>query len=348
MMDYREIINGRRRDPLAVLIRFVLSIARAGYWIAIVVRNRAYDRKWLAVERCEATVVSIGNLTTGGTGKTPLVRYVARFLRDRDVRVALISRGYGASDGGLNDEAMELAATLPDVPHLQNPDRVVSARIAVDELESQLVLMDDGFQHRRLHRDIDILVIDATCPFGYGRLLPRGLLREPIAGVRRACAAVLTRSDAVDEAARTSIRERINRYNPSIIWAESVHRPTGLLRWPGNRLPLEAILGRSVAMLCGIGNPDAFAATIQQCGATVSRRIELADHAAYDQETISKIRQSILEWGDTITHIVCTHKDLVKIQTDTIAGKPLVALQIEIAMIVGKDAFDAMLMQLEV
>src|SRR5690606_27004946 len=111
------------------------------------------------VSRCGVPVISIGNLTTGGTGKTPLVRYVARKLREHGIRVALVSRGYGSTDGTGNDEAMELAWALPDVPHLQNPDRVASANIAVEELESQVILMDDGFQHRRLHRDLDIVVI---------------------------------------------------------------------------------------------------------------------------------------------------------------------------------------------
>lgn len=342
-MDHRSIMNGQRRDPLAVLLRGLLWLLQFPYWIVISFRNLAYDRGWFKIERCEAVVISIGNLTTGGTGKTPLVRYTARLLRQHDWRVALVSRGYGAVAGANNDEAMELAATLPDVPHLQNPDRVAAARIAVEELESQVILMDDGFQHRRLHRDLDVLVIDATCPFGFGHLLPRGLRREGVATARRAAAVVLTRADAVDEATRTTIRETVVRHAPQIVWAETVHRPTGLLQWPAAIAPLETIAGHCVAIVCGIGNPDAFAQTVRAAGATVAQRIELPDHDAYDPETVTMIRQRILEWGDSITHVVCTHKDLVKIQTDAIAGKPLLAIQIEIDFITGRDAYDAMI-----
>jgi len=341
-MDYRSIINGQRHDPLAFLLRGLLWLLKFPYWIVISFRNLAYDRRWFKIDRCDAVVISIGNLTTGGTGKTPLVRYTARLLRQKDYRVALVSRGYGSIDGADNDEAMELAATLPDVPHLQNPDRVVSARIAVEELESQVILMDDGFQHRRLHRDLDILVIDATCPFGFGHLLPRGLLREPISSVRRATAAVLTRADAVDEATRRAIHDAVVRHCPKILWAETFHQPTGLLQWPNVHTPLDRIADQSVAIVCGIGNPNAFVQTVKAAGATVVQRIELADHDAYDQETIAMIRQRISELGNTITHVVCTHKDLVKIQTDTIAGKPLLAIQIEIEFISGKQQYNAL------
>lgn len=339
-------MSGQRRDPLAYLLRGMLWTLQFPYWVAISFRNLAYDQGWYKADRCDVAVISIGNLTTGGTGKTPLVRYTARLLRQNDYRVALVSRGYGSVDGAANDEALELAATLPDVPHLQNPNRVASARIAVEELDSQVILMDDGFQHRRLHRDLDVLVVDATCPLGFGHLLPRGLLREPVSAAKRAAAAVLTRSDAVDDSTRAAIRNTIVRHSPNIIWAETVHRPTGLLQWPDSLFPLQRIEGQNVAIVCGIGNPDAFAKTVIAAGANVVQRIELDDHDAYDQKTVTMIRQRILEWGDSITHVVCTHKDLVKIQTDAIAGKPLVAIQIEIEFVAGQDAFDALILSL--
>src|SRR5207244_12530469 len=128
----------------------------------------------------------------GGTGKTPCAEFVARFFRQLDLRVALLSRGYG-SQAGRNDEALVLEENLPDVPHLQGPDRAALAQVAVEELDSEILVLDDGFQHRRLHRDLDIVLIDATCPWGYGHLLPRGLLREPISSLKRAHVAMLTR-----------------------------------------------------------------------------------------------------------------------------------------------------------
>src|SRR5262249_31189823 len=147
------------------------------YGWAVGVRNWLYTRGWKHVARAGVPVVSVGNLTLGGTGKTPCVEYIARFYRDRDVRVAILSRGH-RSDDGCSDEARLLEDNLPDVPHLQGPDRASLAGAAVAELDSEVLILDDGFQHRRLHRDLDIVLIDATAPWGYDYLFPRGLLRE--------------------------------------------------------------------------------------------------------------------------------------------------------------------------
>jgi len=344
-MRYREIMNGQRRDPLAILLRCLLRVAETPYAAAMTIRNLGYDRGWLEVSRSDAAVISIGNLTTGGTGKTPLVRYVARLLRSHGYRVALVSRGYGAVDGAANDEAMELAATLPDVPHLQNPDRVASARIAVEELESQVILMDDGFQHRRLHRDLDIVVMDATCPFGYSHQLPRGLLRESIASLRRAQAVVLSRCDAIDADACDTIGQQIQKQAPQIVWAQAVHRPHGLLVWPDRESAVQTLRGEPVAVVCAIGNPDAFVKTVRDCGAVVVDMIALADHDAFDSETVAAIRNRLSQLGNSVTRVVCTHKDLVKIQTDSLAGKPLSAILIEIDVTAGSELLETLILQ---
>ena len=164
-------------------------------------RNTAYDRGWKSVHRAAVPVISVGNITLGGTGKTPMVEWLARWYRRRDVRVALISRGYGHA-GGINDEGLVLEENLPDVPHLQDPDRVRLADIAVAELETELIILDDGFQHRRLARDLDLVMLDALDPFGLGRLFPRGLLREPVSSLRRASAVILSRADLLEPAAQ--------------------------------------------------------------------------------------------------------------------------------------------------
>src|SRR5437870_5928929 len=143
-----------------------------------------YERGWNERRRAPVPVVSVGNLTVGGTGKTPCVEHVARFYRSRGLRVAVLSRGYGAA-AGRNDEAMVLEENLPDVPHLQGPDRAALAFTAVEELESEVLVLDDGFQHRRLARDLDLVLVDATDPWGQGYLFPRGLLRESPASLRR-------------------------------------------------------------------------------------------------------------------------------------------------------------------
>ncbi|WP_145209111.1 tetraacyldisaccharide 4'-kinase [Planctomycetes bacterium TBK1r] len=339
-MDYRSIMSGRRRGLFAGLMRAGLSAAAVPYAVVVARRNRRFDQGH-GVQRCDAPVISIGNLTTGGTGKTPVVADLARRFRKHGVRVAIVSRGYGRGDADENDEAAELHQRLPDVPHVQNPDRVEAARIAVDELESQLILMDDGFQHRRLHRDLDIVLIDMTCPFGYGHLLPRGLLREPIASLTRAQVAILTRCDQVAEGDIAAVMQAIRSCNQDLLVLRSNHRPSGLLQHPDQRTPVDALRGQRVALISGIGNPAAFRRTVEDGGAEVVAEKVLPDHAQYDRDTIEQLNR----WADglnDVQQLICTQKDLVKLQTDRIAKRPLLALTID-AEIEPSEAFDAML-----
>lgn len=339
-MNYRDLLSGKRRGPLAVTLRCLLSPLTLPYRLVIAGRNFGFDRGWLRSYRAEVPVISIGNLTVGGTGKTPLVRYVARKLREQGVRVALVSRGYGAEPGQENDEALELAWGLADVPHLQQPDRVEAAQIAVEELESELILMDDGFQHRRLQRDLDIVVIDATCPFGFGRLLPRGLLREPLRALRRAGVILLSRADAVSPETRHAIGSRLTRIAPRAILVQAAHRPVGLLGWPDRPADLSHLADRRVAVLSAIGNPEAFVETVRRSGGQVIDVLALPDHDHYDSATMERVRHWLTDVGDRRVEVICTHKDLVKLKTDRIEGHPVWALLIEIEMLAGGSEFD--------
>ena len=342
-LDFRSIMSGRRRDPSAFFMRAVLRLASWIYGPAIRLRNRRYDLKPELALRCGVPVISVGNLTTGGTGKTPIVRALASWFRGRGVRVAIISRGYGRGAADENDEALELHHRLPDVPHVQDPDRVEAARIAVDELETELILMDDGFQHRRLYRDLDIVVIDASCPFGFGFVLPRGLLREPLSGLRRADLIILSRVSSVPPPMIDEIRDRIRRVAHDVPCLLSDHVPTGLLEYPGRRFPIEALRGRPVAVVSAIGNPDAFVATILECGATVTDRRELPDHDPYAPGTVSEIDAWIRSLAGTIDLVLCTHKDLVKLRTDRLGGQPLAALLIDLVIRAGDEQLEAAL-----
>lgn len=333
-MDYQALMSGRRRDPLAFVLRGLLRVASTVYGLAVRLRNRRYDTGRTPIHRAGVPVISVGNLTTGGTGKTPLVAYLATALRQRGYRVSLISRGYGRGEAALNDEALELEQRLPDVPHVQDPDRVAAANVAVEELETQVILMDDGFQHRRLHRDLDIVVVDATCPYGYGYLLPRGMLREPLASIARADIAVLSRSNYVSEAERQSIRETYLSKNPRLLWVEAEHQPGRLIDYRDRTEPLEGLTGKRVLAFCGIGNPQAFRRTLADCGAAVVDLYVLPDHARYDGDTVEQLEQ----WGQTqqaasdaaVDLVVCTQKDLVKVRAAKIAGLPLRAVQIDL------------------
>ena len=154
-----EIISGKQKGLLAALVRFLLWCLTPIYRFVVRRRNRQFDSGSRNIESVAAKVISVGNITTGGTGKTPMVVWICKFLQQRQTKVAIVSRGYGSKDGSPNDEAMELAARLPDVPHEQNPDRVAAAKHCIDQHSAQAIVLDDGFQHRNLARDVDVVLV---------------------------------------------------------------------------------------------------------------------------------------------------------------------------------------------
>lgn len=331
--QFREIVSGRRRGMGAAALRGLLSGAEIGYALAMRWRNRRYDTGRLPSRRVSVPVVSVGNITLGGTGKTPMVEWLGRWLRARDVRVALVSRGYGAEQGGRNDEALELEERLPDVPHLQNRDRVAAAEMAIEECECQVIVLDDGFQHRRLARDLDLVLIDALEPFGFEHVFPRGTLREPLAGLRRADFVALSRADQVDESERRRIAWRVQSLAPDAGWLELVHGPRGLATAAGSREELAALAGRRIAAFCGIGNPAGFKHTLGAAGATIADFRIFPDHHSYSRADL----ESLAAWADSLAveAVVCTAKDLVKLRVERLGQAPLYALRIELEIVAG-------------
>jgi tetraacyldisaccharide 4'-kinase len=333
---FRDLVSGRRRGAAAGLLRSVLHVASFPYGWVMRARNRRYDRGGAEIHRAAVPVVSVGNLTVGGTGKTPMVEWLARHLRQQQIRVAILSRGYGAASGGLNDEALELELALPDVPHLQNPDRVASSTVAVEELASQLLLLDDGFQHRRLARDLDIVLLDASEPFGFNHMLPRGTLREPTFGLSRAGVVVLSRADMIDPDEREAIRQRALYLSPEAAWCEVEHRPAALVDFAGGSEHLQSLAERSVAAFCGIGNPAGFRHTLAALGCRVSAWREFPDHHNYTREDVDELAGLTRESAAEL--ILCTRKDLVKLRVPAIGGVPLRALSVELRFLSGEQA----------
>lgn len=325
--DFKDYASGRRKGLGALVMRGMMSAAAKLYGFGVRYRNRQYDRGSKAIEEVGVPVVSIGNITLGGTGKTPTAAWLARWFRRHDVRVTLISRGYGAERGELNDEARELDDLLPDVPHLQNPDRVAAAKVAVEELAAQVLLLDDAFQHRRIARSLDIVLLDATEPFGYGYLFPRGMLREPLEGLARADVLALTRADAVSAERRQEIRNQARQHNTAAIWLEMAHRPDHLRNADGENQPLERLQGKRVAAFCGIGNPEGFRHTISSCGAQLVELKPFPDHHIYNAKDIESLSQWVGQ--QRVDYVLCTHKDLVKVGLNQLGETPLAAIVIE-------------------
>jgi tetraacyldisaccharide 4'-kinase len=331
------LVRGERRGPFALAARLGLRLASWPYRLGVGLRNAGYNRGWKKVHRVPVPVVSIGNLTLGGTGKTPCVEYVARFYRQHGRRVAILSRGYG-SRSGRNDEAMILEENLPDVPHLQDPDRAAAAERAVEELESELLVLDDGFQHRRLHRDLDVVVIDATRPPSADHLFPRGTLREPAGSLRRAGAIILSRCDQAAEAEVNALRRWLHDRVPGTPVATTDHRPTELV---GGDTPeaVESLRGRAVGAFCGIGNPGAFRRTLEGLGARVVEFRTFGDHHAYSREDVEELSR----WAGKLPEdapIATTQKDWVKLRLGELAGRPLRAVRIGLAFREGQEEFD--------
>ena len=339
---FHALIRGEHQGMWPTIQRGGLRLASAVYGLGVRLRNQGYERGWKNRTQASIPVISVGNLTLGGTGKTPCVEYIARFFRQHERRVAILSRGYG-SETGRNDEALVLEENLPDVPHLQGADRVELARVAVEELESEVLVLDDGFQHRRLKRDLDLVLLDATCPWGYGHLFPRGLLREPPQSLRRANMILLTRCDQVLPAAVTQLRHEVSRWAPHVPIAETTHHPAAWVNANHATADVAALRGRTAAGFCGLGNPEAFRRTLEQLGLNVIAWRTYPDHHGYTRDDVEQLRA----WARALppdTLVATTQKDLVKICLDRLADKELWALQIQLEVTSGRENLERMLM----
>jgi len=343
--SFHDVISGRRRDWRAMAWRSFLQTLEPAYASAIAIRNFSFNARWRNIHCVTAPVISIGNITTGGTGKTPFVAWIAQWLNDHSRTAAIVSRGYRAQPGARNDEALELELLLPHVPHVQNPDRAAAARQAIEQFKCQVILLDDGFQHRRLHRDLDIVLVDALNPFGFEHLLPRGLLRERIAGLRRAHVVGLSRANLVDQPAREQIWSRVADIAPHAlkIHIESVSQD--LRSSTGEIQPLDQFGDRSVLAFCGIGNPENFFRTLALCGFQVAAQRVFPDHHAYNTADLASLAAWIDGYPQAET-LICTEKDLVKLRVPRIGRLPLWSLRAISRVTRGLEALEQRLLSI--
>ena len=358
-----ELLSGRRRDVGARLLRGGLHLASFGYGAAMRLRNFAYDREWLRVTKVDAPVISLGNITTGGTGKTPLAAWLANWLGEQGRVPGLLSRGYRAlgdssgrredgQAGGLpyvaaNDEKLVLDRLCPGVPHLQQRDRVASARRLVEESRCDMLILDDGFQHRRLHRDLDIVLIDALQPWGYGHVLPRGLLREPLAGLKRADLIVLTRADQVTPEQRRAVLDQLARVRGTDDAVQVAFVPQRLIALSADAsneqpLALEAVRGRRAFAFCGIGNPQGFARTVASLvdvGEFDPGLLRVfPDHHHYTERDLADVASAAKAARAEI--VLTTMKDFVKLRPEIWDGPPLYAIEIGVEFLAGRELLE--------
>lgn len=363
-----EVILEERRGTRAALTRTILYLFSHLFRVAIKIRRFLYNVRILRDSTLGVQVIAIGNLTVGGTGKTPVVEKFARELRDQGRNVAILSRGYRSKPAPLHrrfinkvllrddttpprvvsdgksllldsemagDEPYMLASNLKDVVVLVDKDRVKSGRYAIEKFGCDTLLLDDGFQYWKLRgRRQDIVLIDCQQPFGNERLLPRGTLREPPSHLSRASVIFITKSDGNTN----GLRRRIAQFNPAAGIIECVHSPLYLEDvFTGQRAGLDRIKGRKIASLSGIAQPDSFEQSLVQVGADLVYSKRFADHHRFSQqEIINAINRGKKRQAECI---ITTQKDAVRFPKIDRRDLPIYFMRVEIKILSGANDF---------
>ena len=308
---HERLVTGQSRGLWAAGARAGLRALAGLYGVGVGTRNRLFDAGLRRVHELPVPVISVGNLTVGGTGKTPLILWLTETLIGRGLRVAVLARGVGADRGQLNDELQLVARRCPQARCVADPDRVAAARRIIRDDRPDVILLDDGFQHRRLGRDLDIVTLDATCPFGHGHLLPRGWLRESPIGLRRAGVVVLTHADRVDDDARANLIDDLRAICGPLDILCARHRADGLVTLTGEAVPTALPAGCPVACFCSIARPDSFERTVRDLGYVPIETRAWPDHHRYEPDNIRDLAQ----WAKAlpVEAVLTTEKDAAKL-----------------------------------
>jgi tetraacyldisaccharide 4'-kinase len=366
-----SVVEGRRTGTGAALLRLLLGALSGLFALLVQLRLWCYKHGILKYHTLGCQVVSVGNLTVGGTGKTPVVEILARSLQQSGRQVAILSRGYKkkkrrrplkqrvqdiisgrgdseeplvVSDGNRilvepvysGDEPYMLATNLPNVAVIVGKDRVRSGKHAIKHLKCDTLILDDGFQHLALKHRLDIVLVDRTNPFDNGRTLPRGLLREPIRNIKRAGFIFITKSsgDGAEE-----LRTRLRELNPTAEISECRHCPRHLKHvFEGGQEPLEYLKGKTVLALSGIAVPRGFEKELVHHGAKVVDHKIFADHHRYSLQEIIELHEEAKRLN--VDAIITTEKDAVRIPRLEHPLVPMLYLRVEIEMFSGQEQFD--------
>jgi tetraacyldisaccharide 4'-kinase len=329
---------------------YLLSLPYGG-----VVRSRSlfYSLGLLKTKTLLCPVISVGNITVGGTGKTPLVIALAKGLMGRGIPVAILSRGYKGkktsqpvvSDGKTillspeesGDEPFLMAQACKGIPVLVGKNRFITGRIALQRFGVKGLLLDDGYQHLPIHRDINILLIDSHIGFGDHHLLPRGILREPLSHLRRANLFLLTKVE--DPEISQPLEKKIHEIHPSSQVFHSHYEPVSLIDPKEEQEELHSLKGKKILALSGIANPNTFSSLLRKCGMEIVREAIFPDHHLYATKDLSFIKEK----SKGVDCIVTTEKDMVKLKKLNIDHLPLRALRIEVKIWEEKEFYQKVL-----
>ena len=368
---FLELMDGRRRRWYDRAMCGVLFFASRCYRMGTQFRLWLYDKRVIRPHALGCLVVSIGNLSCGGTGKTPVVEVFARSLSSKGRKVAILSRGYRSKKRSMlskmiqmfrsqkievppkvvsngrdlllnseyaGDEPYMLASNLRDVAVLVDKDRVKSGGYAIDRFHTDVIILDDGFQYLMLRPHINIVLVDSTDPFGNGHVLPRGILREPIQNIRRADYIFLTKSDGSHKIEH--LKRFIRRHTKRAEIIECCHKPQYLVKLfsGGEKEPLSKLKGLRVAALSAIARPESFEGFLRQLGAELILADHYADHHRYTQQELIDFVNQAKSAGAEI--IVTTEKDAVRMPRLDRCDVPIYYLRIQIDILSGRESFD--------
>jgi tetraacyldisaccharide 4'-kinase len=334
-----QILYQKEKSLGEKILLFPLYLLSLPYGWAVRTRTFLYTLGLLKTKQLSRPVISVGNITVGGTGKTPLVMALSEGLMERGIPTAILSRGYRGKKGSgplvtdgqrvllspeeSGDEPFLMASVLKGIPILIGKDRLKNGEMALDRFSVRGFLLDDGFQHLPLHRDLNVLLIDSQIGFGDGHLLPRGILREPLSHLRGADLFLMTKAE--DPEACQSLESTLREIHPSAPIFHSHYEPAGLIHPDGMLKPLHLFKGKKVLALSGIANPAYFSSLLRKCGMEVAVEMIFPDHHLYTAQDLTSILGKVKEadW------IVTTEKDMVKLKRFLLDPLPLLSLRIE-------------------
>jgi tetraacyldisaccharide 4'-kinase len=345
--NWQRIWNDDGESGRFITVRTILYAISLLYRLIVNLRNYLYDQQIFREVKLPCPVISVGNITAGGTGKTPCVIRIGQMLQEQGWKPVVLSRGYGGksshpvnivSDGKnillsgkiAGDEPLLIARSLPGIPVIIGHKRIVTGRAAIDSFGADVLICDDAFQHRQIFRDINLVLLDSRAPLGNGHMLPRGSLREPASSLGRADAFILTRT--TEEMAANAIAGRMPFETGNIPLFSSIHRPVDAVKGDYSKtLPLSELQGKKVCAFSGIARPDSFEKAIRDAGAEITSLEIFPDHHRYSQKELESIRGNSAKSGADL--ILTTEKDGMRLQESAEFLKDIYLLRIKLEFI---------------
>jgi tetraacyldisaccharide 4'-kinase len=353
MNNWQRIWNDDGNIRRYTIIKIIASAISLPYRLIITFRNRLYDKKIFTVVKLPCPVISVGNIAVGGTGKTPCVIMLARMLQSHGFKPAILSRGYGGSStksvnivaDGKNilldsktagDEPFLMAQSLRSIPIIVGPQRIKTGKTAINRFGANVLICDDAMQHRQIFRDINLVLLDGQDPLGNGHVLPRGKLREPIAGLKRASAFLLTRTNETPKT--DNINKKLSQTGNIPIFT-SIHKLKDVIKGDySDKWPIAGLKGKKVCAFCGIAKPDSFKKSLLAAECHILSLDTFPDHHNYSRAELEIIKSKF--YNNKADLIITTQKDGMRLQNFAEFLSIIYMMRIEMKITPSQESFD--------